>query len=662
LAETPRGEAIRVLHIDDEQDQLEFIKIFMADIDPTIKIESTTSTSEALKKLNESQYDCIICDYQMPEMNGVDLAKIIRLKENTPIIIYTGRGSEEVVEAAFAAEVDDYIQKEATPGHYRVLAKNIRQIVEKKRLEELYRAVVEQGADPFTISDGFKIVYANKATAELVGVGTPDELIGRDLTEWFTDEDRERLAVDAGKMTLGAQQPFLFEASLKLKDGRNLRIESSVSIINFAGKPLHLIFTRDVTDKKRIEAELRQAYENRAKRLESERSTKKKFAALNRSAVELVRAESADSIYTTAIRTLDESLGFGWCGIGVVEGGSIRYRNHSGVNSPSDRGIPLDGRGVMVRAVKTMATQLVPDVRLDPDYVTARPEDVNLSELAVPIIAGGEVCAVINIEARDVNAFTDEDRSLVETLAMHIASALVRLREVEELKQSVTEKTQELLEASKMVAAGRVAATVAHDIKGPLQLIKNMVYLSKQRPDKSPEFMARIVSAVDYANGMIEGVRQATKEAPVVLVPTDLSKVIIEGARITEGSTNIILRLEVGDLGTQLVDAGKMRRVVENLVGNAVDAMSGGGTVAVSAKLEDDAITISVSDTGVGIPSEYLPRRFKAFESTKSQGMGLGLSFCKQTVEAHGGTIEVASEQGVGTTFTIRLPSRPAPG
>jgi signal transduction histidine kinase len=161
---------------------------------------------------------------------------------------------------------------------------------------------------------------------------------------------------------------------------------------------------------------------------------------------------------------------------------------------------------------------------------------------------------------------------------------------------------------------------------------------------------------------MIEGVRQATKEAPVVLVPTDLSKVIIEGARITEGSTNIILRLEVGDLGTQLVDAGKMRRVVENLVGNAVDAMSGGGTVAVSAKLEDDAITISVSDTGVGIPSEYLPRRFKAFESTKSQGMGLGLSFCKQTVEAHGGTIEVASEQGVGTTFTIRLPSRPAPG
>lgn len=82
MAETPRGEAIRVLNIDDEQDQLEFIKIFMADIDPTIKIESTTSTSEALKKLNESQYDCIICDYQMPEMNGVVLAK---LDKKTPI-------------------------------------------------------------------------------------------------------------------------------------------------------------------------------------------------------------------------------------------------------------------------------------------------------------------------------------------------------------------------------------------------------------------------------------------------------------------------------------------------------------------------------------------------------------------------------------------------
>jgi response regulator RpfG family c-di-GMP phosphodiesterase len=63
LAETARGEAIRVLHIDDEKDQLEFIKIFMADIDPMIKIESTMSTSEATKKLNEAPYDCIICDY-----------------------------------------------------------------------------------------------------------------------------------------------------------------------------------------------------------------------------------------------------------------------------------------------------------------------------------------------------------------------------------------------------------------------------------------------------------------------------------------------------------------------------------------------------------------------------------------------------------------------
>ncbi len=383
---------------------------------------------------------------------------------------------------------------------------------------------------------------------------------------------------------------------------------------------------------------------------------------LNERAVGLAKARSIDSIYSTAIEAVESLVDFGWCGVGIVEGGSLRYRYYRGLTLPEGWSMPLDGRGVTVRAVRTAEAQYVPDVRRDPDYVSPSPEDENLAELVVPVVAGGEVRAVINVEGRRVDSITVEDRELVAALALHVGAALERLSEIEALEKSVAEKTQELLEASKMVAAGRVAATVAHDIKGPLQLIKNMVYLSKRRPERIEEFLGKIVGAVDYANDMIEDVRQATKEAPMFLAPTDLSKVIREGAAVAEGVADIVVEAEVEALGTQLVDGVKMRRVVENLVRNAMDAMPRGGTVRVTARLQGEHIVVTVGDTGTGIPPEFLPRLFRAFESTKTQGMGLGLNFCKQTVEAHGGTIEVSSEAGVGTTFTIRLPSRPAAG
>jgi len=662
LADAARGEAIRVLHVDDEEDQLEFVKLFLADIDPAISVDSAVRTEDALRKLGESPYDCILCDYQMPEMNGVDLAKLIRAEKKTPIIIYTGRGSEEVAEAAFAAEVDDYIRKEATPSHYHVLAKSIRQIVEKRRVEELYRTIIEQGSYPFVISDGVAVIYANKAVADMLGVTDPKELMGKGFAEWFPEEERDRIVAEAAKMAPFIGLPAIYKASLRRRDGAVIKIEAAVSIINFAGKPLALIFVRDITEKTHTEEALLRAYENGERLLASERATRAKFAALNRSAVELGRVKSVESVYAIAIKTVDETLGFGWCGVGEVDDGVIRYRQYRGTSIPDDFSIPLDKRSIMTRTARTGATQLVSDVRLDADYLTPRPDEVNLSELAVPIKIDGVVHAVLNIESKEANAFTRDDVALVETLAAHVSTALERLGEVQRLERSVAEKTRELLEGSQMVAAGKVAATVAHDIKGPLQLIKNMVYLARQRPERMVEFLDKIVGAVDHANNMIEGVKQATKEAPLVLASTDLSRVVTEGASVAEGAAEVKLRLEVEPLGLQIVDASKMRRVVENLTRNAIDAMPSGGFVTVSAKLDGSAVVIKVSDTGVGIAPEYIPRLFKAFESTKSQGMGLGLAFCKQTVEAHGGTIEVESTPGVGTTFIIRLPSRPTPG
>ena len=147
-------EIINVIHVDDEQDQLQFTRLFLQDADQAIRVTSVTSHVEALTKLEEGGVDCIVMDYSMPDINGIEFASLVRENYDTPLIIYTGRGSEEVAEAAFEVGVDDYVRKELEPRHYQLLARRIRATVEKYRSEKIhlkaekrYRELFEAVAD-----------------------------------------------------------------------------------------------------------------------------------------------------------------------------------------------------------------------------------------------------------------------------------------------------------------------------------------------------------------------------------------------------------------------------------------------------------------------------------------------------------------------------------
>ena len=125
---------LRVLHVDDEVSLLDLTKVLLEMADEDMAIESVASPKEALELLKSETYDCLVSDFQMPNLDGIELAKRIREFSNIPIILYTGRGSEEVAETAFTAGVDEYIRKEINPSHYQVLARRIRVVVEKKRV------------------------------------------------------------------------------------------------------------------------------------------------------------------------------------------------------------------------------------------------------------------------------------------------------------------------------------------------------------------------------------------------------------------------------------------------------------------------------------------------------------------------------------------------
>jgi len=136
-APSSRDKKLRILHIDDDSNCLIFTKRFLEKNDPSLEIFSSESIDEALVLVEVYNFDCIISDFVMPAVEGIELLQKIMAKRKTPFIFYTGKWSPEDISEAFAVGVDDFIQKEVDPSHYQVLAKRIRNTAEKHMNESI---------------------------------------------------------------------------------------------------------------------------------------------------------------------------------------------------------------------------------------------------------------------------------------------------------------------------------------------------------------------------------------------------------------------------------------------------------------------------------------------------------------------------------------------
>ena len=189
-------EKIRVLHVDDESELLTIVKHYVENYEPRIQIDSVDSPERALQLIRYNNYDCIVSDYQMPEMNGFHFAQKVRAITLTPFIFYTGQGSEEVAERAFAIGLDDYIKKETGSSHYSLLAKRITTAVYKDRAEnelltkaqarDVYETLVEMAPEGIiTVDmDGF-VRSCNEAYHTLTGFERC-EIVGKHILQLGT--------------------------------------------------------------------------------------------------------------------------------------------------------------------------------------------------------------------------------------------------------------------------------------------------------------------------------------------------------------------------------------------------------------------------------------------------------------------------------------------
>ena len=218
--------------------------------------------------------------------------------------------------------------------------------------------------------------------------------------------------------------------------------------------------------------------------------------------------------------------------------------------------------------------------------------------------------------------------------------------------------------AERYIVIGQTAGMVGHDIRNPLQAITGDVFLIEQELNsrldcKSKDIVESINSInanISYINKIISDLQDYTRpiEPAVALVNVkDLIDSTLKEANVPEKVQCKILVEEDVQL---ITDAVYLRRILSNLILNAVQAMPKGGYLTLEAYKKEGKVIISIEDTGLGIPDETKPNLFKPLFTTKAKGQGLGLAVVKRLVEALGGTITFESQIGKGTKFTIELP------
>lgn len=233
---------------------------------------------------------------------------------------------------------------------------------------------------------------------------------------------------------------------------------------------------------------------------------------------------------------------------------------------------------------------------------------------------------------------------------------------VERLRGLNSHFIAELTRNERLSTVGSMANSIIHDLKNPIQIIRSCAeFISDRNSDPTvarfTQLMNKAVGGMlDMIQELLDFARGQSTVEPVVARATQVMSDLDEQL-IRMIPANVHIEREIKCDASVMVDVSRFARVLLNLVKNAIEAMPKGGILSLSVLGQDDAVVFRIGDTGCGIPEELLPAIFEPFVTHgKSKGTGLGLAIVKSVVEAHHGTITVASKPGEGTTFSIRLP------
>ena len=604
-------DTIRVLYVDDDVSQLSLMKELLPIYEPEITVETAPNPLDVAQRMRKNRYDCLLFDYKMPKLNGIELATQIRKESKIPIILYTGQGSEEVAEKAFEVGINDYFRKEPNQEHIQVLAKKIREIAEKRRIEQVYSSVVKDSRDAIIIIVGENLAFYNQAFMGLTGATNIKRIKNTSYFSFFPDNEAKQLNKDMKSLLQGKEQFIISDYKIR-KGKRTIPVEINITPIDYLGEKAFLCIIRDLSERIKLEKSIRRSE---------------------------IRYRSLLELAPDGIMTINMHGTVTWINPAYTQITGFNKEEIVGKKAWSIKTVKSGDAGTFFRAFFDLIKgNNVPPIEFQ--WVNKAGE-TGWGEGRASLLKIENRPTEVLVILRDIT----DSKKLENDLKSYN----------HELEVLANERAKQLLESEQMVAVGTIASTVSHDLRGPLSAIRNALYLMDRSPDKTPEMKQTISKAVDNAVKMLDEVRARTSESELETEMLELSSFIKTIVDETPIPSRITVKTDLKMVNVS-IDGLRVRRVLENLISNAVDAMNNEGKLIISNSIEGDQVCIIVQDTGTGIPENIKKTLFRPFVTTKNKGTGLGLYYCKKTIEKHNGSITVDSKSGSGSTFTIYIP------
>ena len=537
--------------------------------------------------------------------------------------------------------------------------------IEHQRSENELRASEERFAKVFsanphpmslaTLNEG-RLLEVNESLVELTGYARP-ELIGRESLALLWELPLTLTELIQQVKDRGIVRNV--EATISTRNGAKRIVELSSLAVEIGGQHCLLSVSNDITERRRAEEEV---------------------GLLQAITMEVAAARDLDSALAVVLRRVCEStgwvLGQAWiprpdqtgleCSPAwfATTAGLEEFRRGS-ENSRFPPGVGLPGRVWLGKQASW-----VRDVTVDsnfPRIVLA--QEVGLkAALALPILSGDEVIAVIEFFMRKPEQKDERLVKVITAVAAQLDLAIERKRAEEQLQRTQAE----LAHVARVTTMGELAASIAHEVNQPLGAIVGnaeicLHWLDESEPNLSQlrEALEDIASDGHRASEVITRIRSLVKKHEPEKQPLDLSDLAREVLDLVNHEAQrkrVTLRPELG-AGLPVVagDRIQLQQVLINLVMNGIEAMNGidGRTPELIVKTDRfrDGVAATVSDCGVGIEPDKFEQIFKAFHTTKSGGMGMGLAISRSIIEAHGGKLWAEPNKGPGATFKFTLPA-----